>query len=37
MSFDQDYSVPSIESLLEKLTGKTSIDLLKDIPIALSS
>lgn len=30
MSWDQSYSIPSVESLLEKLTGKTSLDLLKD-------
>jgi hypothetical protein len=28
MSWDQSYSVPSVESLLEKLTGKTSVELL---------
>lgn len=30
MSWDQSYSILSVESLLEKLTGRTSLDLLKD-------
>lgn len=30
MSWDQDYSVPSVESLLEKLTGFNSLELLKE-------
>jgi hypothetical protein len=30
MSWDQNYSVPSVESLLEKLTGRMSINLLQD-------
>ncbi|MGH7974812.1 MAG: hypothetical protein ACREBR_04755 [bacterium] len=30
MSWDQEYKVPSLESLLQKLTGKVAIDLLVD-------
>lgn len=29
MSWDQTYNVPSVESLLERLTGKTTLELLK--------
>jgi len=30
MSWEQNYSIPSVETLLEKLTGKTGLELLKD-------
>jgi hypothetical protein len=30
MSWDQDYSVPSVEDLLEKLTGFTGLELLEE-------